>query len=344
MSAATAHWVQSTGALDFPYEVHPIEEVDLAGWVDEHPGVVDGWLARHGAVLFTGFAVDLVTFSRVATAVGGAALPYRERTTPRSELTPGVYTSTEYPPDQRIPLHNENAYQRCFPTRLVFCCLDAPHSGGATPVADCRRVLARLAPAAVAGFRDRGVRYLRSFGDGAGLSWPEAFGTANRDQVEAYCREEAIDLHWRGAGGLRTAQVRPALLRHPHHRQEVWFNHVNLFHVSALDRSLSDALTAQLGPDGVPLNVTYGDGTPIPADLVAEIRAAYDAEAVAVAWRPGDVLVVDNLLVAHGREPFTGPRRIVVSMAGRHCHDLGALPNPSAASPPATADAGGDDR
>jgi alpha-ketoglutarate-dependent taurine dioxygenase len=41
----------------------------------------------------------------------------------------------------------------------------------------------------------------------------------------------------------------------------------------------------------------------------------YREAAVCFAWQKGDLLMVDNMLVAHGRAPFTGPRRILVAMA-----------------------------
>ena len=62
--------------------------------------------------------------------------------------------------------------------------------------------------------------------------------------------------------------------------------------------------------------VAGGDGTQIGAEVVAQITASLDANTRSFAWQRGDVMVVDNVLSTHGREPFTGERRILVAMVG----------------------------
>jgi alpha-ketoglutarate-dependent taurine dioxygenase len=313
---ASVDWVGPADTGRLPFEVRPRTDVSLSTWARDHADTVTSWLHRYGAVLFRGFGVDAERFAGAATALAGAALPYRERSSPRTELTSGVYTSTDYPADQPIALHNENSYQRTFPARLVFGCLVAPEHGGATPLADCRRVLARLSDRTVAAFRERQVRYVRNYIDGVGLSWQEAFQETDPRQVERYCQAEQIEVRWFPDGRLCTEQVRPALAAHPHTNEPVWFNHAAFFHISGLDAPVREALVDQFGTERLPVHTTFGDGAEFDDDLLTEVRQAYAAETVAVPWQSGDVLLVDNLLTAHGREPYTGNRRIVVSMAG----------------------------
>ncbi|GIH03447.1 hypothetical protein Rhe02_15140 [Rhizocola hellebori] len=319
VATSAADQVVPTGTHRLPYEVHPSAGVDLAEWARGNSSTVDNWLHRYGAVLFRGFDVGLDRFAATAAALAGPPLPYRERSTPRTELAEGVYTSTEYPADQPIALHNENAYQRSFPARLVFGCVTPSASGGATPLADCRKVLGRIDRAVVDTFQRRQVRYTRHFHESVGLSWREVFGESDPGRVDEYCAAQDIATDWRD-GQLSTVQVRPATARHPATGELTWFNHVNLFHPSALAEPVREALVAQYGQDRLPLDVCYGDGSAIENDALASIRAAYAAETVAVPWREGDVLLVDNVLVAHGREPYQGPRRIVVSMGGTLWH------------------------
>lgn len=318
--AAPADWVRTVspeGAL--PLEVRAAADVGLAGWARSHPEIISGWLARHGAVLFAGFGIRFEDFPAVAAALAGPPEPYRERSSPRTQLAPGVYSSTDHPADQPIALHNENSYQATFPARLVFCCLSEADQGGGTPLADCRRVLARLPPSVVATFRARQVRYVRNYGGGVGLAWQDALGP-DPGSVERYCHEAGLDAHWQPGGRLRTTAVRPAIAVHPGTGEETWFNHAAFFHVSSLPPQLSAALLDQFGEDGLPTNTYYGDGGRIEPAALAAIREAYEREAVCTPWRRGDVLLVDNLLVAHGRQPFMGERRVVVSMGGVLSH------------------------
>ncbi|MFY1632233.1 TauD/TfdA family dioxygenase [Solwaraspora sp. WMMB335] len=287
----------------------------LTDYATAHRDELRARLHRAGAVLFRGFGVTLDSFGDVVTALAGARQAYGERSTPRTELAERVYTATDHPDDQRIALHNENSYQSVFPRLLVFGCLTAPDTGGATPLADVRRVLRRIPPAVRQRFLELGVTYVRTFGGGLGLDWPEVFGTRDREEVERYCRDHDIEAEWRPGGRLRTRQTRPAIAVHPVTGEQVWFNHATFFHPYTLPAELRTALASQVAEEDLPHNVRYGDGRPVDPGTRDVLACAYAAEEVAVPWRAGDVLLVDNLLAAHGREPFTGPRRIVVGMA-----------------------------
>ncbi|MER5784111.1 TauD/TfdA family dioxygenase [Streptomyces mobaraensis] len=312
----SAAWVAPTGTPGLPLEVAGTRDgVDPAEWARTHRDTVTGWLRRHGAVLFRGFGVGLDGFGDVVHALAGSPEAYVERSSPRTALGHHLYTATDHPADQPIPPHNENSYQLRFPGRLVFGCLTPARTGGATPLADTRRVLGRLDPAVVAAFARRGVLYQRNYGDGIGMSWQDAFQTRDKAAVTAYCVARRVDVEWKPDGGLRTTQVRPALAVHPATGERVWFNHAAFFHVSARPPALRDALLAQFDERDLPSHTFYGDGGPIEPAVMEELHRAYAAELVAPAWRAGDVLLVDNLLTAHGREPFTGERRVVVGMA-----------------------------
>ncbi|MFF8633764.1 TauD/TfdA family dioxygenase [Streptomyces pilosus] len=301
-----------------PVVVEAVDDaVDPAAWAARDTGRLRDLLDRHGAVLLRGFQTTPGDLPRLLRPLGGDPLQYRERSTPRTALGGGVYTSTDHPADQVIALHNENAYQSAFPGLLAFQCTVPARAGGGTPLADCRRVLARLAPAVVERFVRTGVCYLRTYHPGVGLSWQDAFGTDDRDEVSSYCARGGIEAHWRPDGTLHTRQTQPALACHPRTGEDVWFNHAAFFHPDGLDPALRAALRARYPRDeDLPHHVTFGDGGPIPAADLAHIRAAYAAEAGVVPWRAGDVLLVDNLLAAHGREPYRGERRVAVAMAG----------------------------
>jgi alpha-ketoglutarate-dependent taurine dioxygenase len=269
-----------------------------------------------GALLLRGFAVASVSaFERLVTAVTPGLLTYEFGSTPRSQIDGRVYSSTEYPAHQWIPQHNEQSYTREWPLKVWFHCVVAASEGGATPISDSRCVYRRLSPALRARFESKGVMYVRNFGNGLDLPWQEVFRTESKQEVEAFCRRAQISCEWKDDGELRTRQVCQASARHPRTEERVWFNQAHLFHVSNLEPSIQEGLLSFLGEDELPRNAFYGDGASIEADALAEIRAAYDAETISFDWQSGDVLLVDNMLVAHGRAPFTGARKVVVAMA-----------------------------
>ncbi|MFC5943835.1 TauD/TfdA family dioxygenase [Micromonospora harpali] len=294
-----------------------VPDLDLAAWLAGNRDTVDELARRHAAVLLRGFAVaGPADFRAAMAALSGDVLSYGERSSPRSEVTEGVYTSTEHPADQPIVLHNEQSYTLNWPLRIVFFCETEPAAGGRTPLADSRRVLARLRPETVAGFERRGgVCYQRNYLPGISLSWQTAFQTDSRAEVEAYCARARIEAQWVGEEQLRTRQVRPAVREHPVTGERTWFNHALFFHVTSLPDEVSAGLRRALAEEDLPYQTAYGDGTPIGADVLAELRAAYAAETRSFPWRRGDVLLVENMLAAHAREPFTPPRRILTAMS-----------------------------
>ena len=273
-------------------------------------------LSRHGAVLLRGFRVsDVDEFGRFATTFSRDGLiEYSERSSPRTSLSGAVYTSTDYPSDQTIFLHNENSYQSSWPRMLYFHCVRPPETQGATPLADIRRVHDAIHPDVREEFERRGWSVVRNFHPGFGTSWEYVFGTEDRSGVADHCRDNQIDHTWIGRGQLRTRAVRSAVRVHPETGERVWFNHIVFFHNTTLPDEVREGVTALFSMEDLPTNTYFGDGGVIPDETVAHLRDCYERHRVRFDWQAGDVLLVDNMLACHGREPYTGDREIAVAM------------------------------
>ncbi|WNM31431.1 TauD/TfdA family dioxygenase [Streptomyces sp. Li-HN-5-11] len=288
----------------------------LAERVKEQRGELRAALLEHGALLLRGFPVrDVTAFDAVVRGLSGDPLTYTERSSPRHAIQGQVYTSTDYPPNEEIFLHNENSYQQAWPMALYFYCVQPPLSLGATSLAGTREVLAGLDPAVRDEFTRRDWRVVRNFHPGIGLSWQHVFDTEDRAAVEAYCAANDIEAMWLPGGGLRTTAVRKAVHTHPVSGERVWFNHAAFFHVTTLDEVIRDGLLEMFEEPDLPTNTYFGDGGRIPDDVIAHVRDCYRAATTRFDYRRHDVLVIDNMLTSHGREPFTGSREIAVAMA-----------------------------
>jgi hypothetical protein len=297
-----------------------IPDSDLAIWsrqlVDAGDDRVAGLLADSGAVLLRGFDVgDRAHFAAAVPALVGYGLePYTFRSTPRHHLGELVYTSTEYPAGEHIALHGENSYSNRWPRYLALRCRTAATDGGATSLARADHVWAALPDEVRGRFVERGITYLRCFGDDLGLTWQETFQTDDRERVTRECEELSVGARW-DAGVLHTSHDAPAWVEHPDHGP-VWFNQAHLFHVSNLGPEVENVLRAQYDPRDLPRHSTFADGTEIEAGDLAAVRAVLDDLAWDLTWQADDVLLLDNMLVAHGRRPFHGPRRVEVVMSG----------------------------
>ena len=290
-------------------------DVNIFAWLEENRSPLLRNLEENGAVLLSGFGVNgIEEFARAARIVFPELLDYPERAAQRHEVAPQIFTSTEMAADQAIPLHHEMSYSHQWPAKLCFFCERPPRSGGRTPVADDRRIFRLLDPRIKRRFMEKKVRYIRNFRPGFD-TWQEAFQTERPAEVEAYCRRWSIDWEWLAPDHLRTSQVRQAVAAHPKTGETVWFNHAHMFHPSNLAPDVREALLRIHGEENLPRNALFGDGSPLDEEELEEIRGLYWREAVRFDWQAGDLLILDNFLTTHGREPYGGDRRILVAMA-----------------------------
>lgn len=301
---------------DLPLLVLPkVEDIDLVGWAASQHNFLRPLLLRHGGLLFRNFRIATPQeFQQFVAAISGDPLEYTEQTSPRHKICGNIYTSTEYPSQYPIFLHNENSYSSTWPLKIMFFCITAPQQDGETPLADVRRVQARIPENIREEFDRRGWMLVRNFGTGYGLSWQTAFQTSDPAEVNRHCEEAGIEVEWLSGDRLRIRQRRPALATHPETGERLWFNHATFFHMSTLDPQVRAGLLAQLSEDELPYNTYYADGRPIEPHVLDVLREAYQKETIKFTWQEHDLLLLDNMLVAHGRSAFSGPRKIVVGM------------------------------
>lgn len=304
------------GGRRLPLVLSPAREaISLQDWATVHRELIESHLTARGAILFRNFGIRTAgDFEAFVRACGGELLHYTERTSPRKAVSGRIYTSTEHPADQRIFLHNELSYARTFPLKLFFFCLEPALVGGETPIADTRAILTRIEPSIRGRLIERKYQYVRNFGSEFGLTWQEAFQTTDRREVDAYCRRADISCEWIGETRLRTRQIRSVVARHPKSKELVWFNHAAFFHPTTLESAVHEALVDAFGEDQLPNNTFYGDGSRLEPETVDALRRAYEAQMTTFAWQQGDILLLDNMLVAHGRMPYQGNRRVLVAM------------------------------
>jgi len=325
------------GALDgrdFPLLVEPnVPDVELAEWAAGNQELIDEKLSRHGAILFRGFQLPAVRdFEKVASAICPDLYgEYGDLPREKQGGSEMIYESTPYPPDKTILFHNESSHMHMWPLRQFFYCAVAAEEKGETPIVDCRRIYERLDPALAERFAAQGLLYVRNFTGGLDVSWQEFFHTDDRAQVEAWCGEAGIECEWRDGDRLRTRKAAPAVAVHPKTGEKVFFNQLQLHHVACLEPEVRESLQALFADEDLPRNVRWGDGAPIEDAVVARILETYWQESVAFRWREGDLLALDNMLVAHARNPYRGARKIAVAM-GRMVkkEDLPASPVPVA--------------
>jgi len=288
---------------------------------------------RFGAILFRGF--DLSTaedfHAAAAHAFQGELKSYIGGMSPRGKVMSGVYESTSFPAHLRIPQHNEMAYLPDPPRELAFFCEVEPQHGGETPLADSRRIYSLIPASLRAVLEKHGISYHRylygprwnrhHFHRNRLLklhtSWMAAFSTTDPVEVELRCAENASKVQWDREEGAKISNILPAFRQHPETEERLWFNQVSTF----LSSPRSSGLLRWLGyhiaypnPFRRPFHATLGDGQPITLHQLNQVHQAIDAATVKFQWQRGDLLLVDNYLITHGRMPYKGNRRILVAI------------------------------
>jgi alpha-ketoglutarate-dependent taurine dioxygenase len=210
--------------------------------------------------------------------------------------------------------HNESSHLPRWPMKIWFFCLKAAAQGGETPIVDCRRVYELLSPKTRDRFSRQGLMYVRNYTEGLDVRWQDFFRTQDRAVVEQQCARDGIEYQWSENDVLQTRRVAVAVTAHPDTGEPVFFNQIQLHHSAYLLPLVRESLIKMLGEECLPRQVYYGDGNPIEDSVIGEIDDAYRRAVVTFKWIEGDILLLDNMLTAHGRNSFAGERKIVVAM------------------------------
>ena len=289
---------------------------DAPGWAAENRDALRAAVAERGSVRVRGLELsDASEGAAVFERLADELMTEREAFAARRAYSHGVYSSAKWPQNQPMCMHHELSYTLEFPGLMMFACLGAPSEGGATGVADSEAVLAALPADLVERFEREGWLLTRSYSDEIGASVEEAFGTDDRDAVESYCRANAIEFEWQPDGGLHTRQRRSAVLQHPRTGRRCWFNQIAFLSEWTMAAEVREFLVDMYGADGLPFNTRFGGGDPIGEEVVELLNEVYEAHTVREPWQAGDLMLVDNIRMAHSREPFEGPREVLVGMA-----------------------------
>jgi hypothetical protein len=275
-------------------------------------------LVTHGGVLLRGFgAATAESFKMFVDCWDSAPLPYMFRSSPRQELNSNIkniYLSTTYPNERHINLHNESSYSRVWGRKIIFCCLMPAAEGGETPIADSRKVLEHINPDLVEKFRTKGVKYKRNLFPEFGMHWQEVFQTSDKKIVEEVCRRNNINCIFKDEDELVVEWVKPAVYRHPVTREETWFNHILFFNKFARYEELELSSGDDLPEEYLTSDTFFGDGSEISYEEYFDIKNAYLKNRIVIPYEQGDILFLDNMLAAHGRNPYRGERVVVTAI------------------------------
>ncbi|MNM74694.1 peptide synthase [compost metagenome] len=303
-------------------------------WFVDHEAMIAKLLRTYGALRFRGFPVKgTEEFAAMTAHYEPATMGYTGGGTPRAAVAGKVFESTRVDERYAIRLHQEMSYLPHFPYKLAFYSKVPAETGGATSICDIRKVEALAPRALLDEVRRRGVMYRRNFRDGNAStedwspvlasihrSWQDSFGSADKAEVQAQVEAMGLEWEWLADGSLQTTYVSPGFVVHPVTGEQHWFNQINQYHTTDAD-AIWPLFAAQYGEGRSYSEVFYGDGEPIPLEYVHELRRANLLATVDEPWLENEVMILDNVICCHGRQPYTGKRETLVQLFGSGKHD-----------------------
>lgn len=334
-----------------PYIVTPEivgsrEVASLREYIAKNIEELNQKMLKQGAVLFRGFNVNQPQeFESIAKTVDSDLKNDYLGTSPRNIVkgTGYVFSASELPPHYPIMQHCEMSFLPTAPRRLMFYCYIEPQFGGETPICDFRQVAKDMDPKIKKDFLDKGIKVIRNYcapGQEKSNSfqlkpWVDMFQTRDKAIVEKKAAANDITVEWLKDDALRLISTQPAFKTHPQSGEEVWFNHLQVFHASAAAMEYAKIAARQKTFDAWKINIylqvvtlikkftekamdramhiCYADGTEIPESHIQHVQDLIWKHMYFLKWQKGDVIVIDNFSTAHGRLPYKGPREIHVS-------------------------------
>lgn len=296
-----------------------ISPKDFVTYYQNHKTDLEHRLTVQGFIKFNGIQIETQDdFKEIINTIGEDFLDYVDGNSPRTKLSGNVYSSTEFTETQRITMHNELSYSAKWPNKLFLSCLTPAQTGGETLLADSRTILQVMDPGIVKRIEEHGIIYYRNLHSGAGMgpSWQQTFETEDKKVAEAHCKNLSMKYNWVDDHCLRLEYQTKGVIRHRSTSERIWFNQIDQFHPSHLGEELSDVmLSLYESYEKFPMYVTFGNGASIEEEMIKEIMDTIDSVTIAPEWSKNEFLILDNELFSHGRNPFTGARKVLVAMS-----------------------------
>ncbi|KAJ0882304.1 putative TauD/TfdA-like domain-containing protein [Helianthus annuus] len=296
--------------LIFPAVLSPTANANIIEAIRSDKQWLESLLHKSGVILFRGFPVTSPSdFNDVVEAFGFPELVYVGGRAVRTKVVGRVYTANESPVDKRIPFHHEMAYLPDYPSKLFFFCVEEPGMGGETPVVLSHIVYKKMKekhPEVVVRMEEHGLTYKKVISDEdrpssfAGRSWKSTYMTDDKNVAEERAGKLGTKLEWMGNVVKMITGPLPAFRLDKESEHKTWFNNL---------------VMSNPGPikDDHDTYVELGNGDLVPDHVVKDCLKIMEDECVAIPWKKGDVMLVNNLTVLHGRQPLLKPPRLILA-------------------------------
>jgi len=297
-----------------PLTVKNNQKITLEHVIKENKEEVDSKLREYGAIVFKDFGVNAISQFETVSELLCDNLYTQYGDLPPTSGSKKVYAATPYPPEKTIYFHNEASHTPTFPSKQLFLCVKAARQGGGLCIVDGREVLRKLPKEIVEEFAEKKLMYYRNFIPYVDVKWQDFFGTTDKNELESICKKDSLEFEWKKGDIFSTRRKAPAIIKHPITNELTWFNQIQLHHPGMMDDEIYKVFRRSYEEINFPRYVCFGDGSAIPQETLSTISNVLKQESATIQAKDGDIIYLDNLLVAHCRMPYQGDREVRVAL------------------------------
>lgn len=290
---------------------------------DLDPAQLGDWFKKHRTLYFRGWNFSLEDFQHLSQQLcrnfssyegGGFRFKELDREFVNSDKT--IMTTTGHTQGFSIPLHGEMHYIGTPPPLIWFYCKTPGRNTGQTTLCDGYALAKNLPKDVKDFFGSRRIKYERYLPDG---SWQSSFMTSEPEQAMDICRRQLVDFQYdRQKNGFTTEYFVSPFPETGYVSGPKFIG--NILNIASVEWAFESGWVKQTFAsdfgDRCPMVVRMEDGSRIPVEILEGIRSAADSLTIDTEWEAGEVLMIDNLSVMHGRKESLNPAREVFVRMG----------------------------
>lgn len=242
----------------------------------------------YGVLLFRGFETDVSTFAEFSNSLSTDFIDYTGGAFNRKMINeePTILTVTDFMDE--VKLHGEMYYTKNPPLMIWFFCANPPLQDGETIVCDGEQFYHELSSS----MKDLLTRKKLKFsGTISKEDWQKKYKTNDFNLVEEACKSDGMEVEINEDQSIYRQFITPAIHKSKAGQDYVFIN--------------SLLAAKHINPE----TVCFDDDSEITDDIVSELNEIAERISVNISWQKGDILMIDNTSIMHGRKAFDDPQR-----------------------------------
>jgi alpha-ketoglutarate-dependent taurine dioxygenase len=242
----------------------------------------------YGILLFTGFETSVDIFKEFTNSLSTDFINYAGGAFSRKVINGDETLLSVNDFKSEIKLHGEMYYQHNIPLMLWFFCAKPPLKDGQTTVCDGRQFFNEISSSTKELFSKNKLKFSVQISQD---EWQKKYQTDDLNKIEEICKKNKTHLQVNDDKSILLEYICSAIIPSRCGKYQVFIN--------------SLLPTKQLSPK----ILKFEDNSEIPDEVVSELNEIAEKITTEIAWRKGDILMIDNTRILHGRRAFADDQR-----------------------------------